>query len=233
MNIYKKYGSTLQLRDLGVTMASDLSWTNYTLDIISRARQKAAWVLSVFHSRSPESMLTLYKSMVRSLLEYCCPLWSPTKVTDIQELKNVRKVFTTKIAGMSELNYWERLKKLSLFSLQRRRERYIILHMWKILNSKSSNDLSIEFVFRPRLGNLAKIPLCKRSSSAFHRTAYERSFAVMGPKLWNCIPYNLNSIQNMDGLVQHAVRWVLNVCSRYPASSRLHSNKLELPTLLA
>ena len=119
-------------------------------------------------------------------------------VTDIQELENVQEIFNTKIAGMSELNYWERLKKLSLFSLQRRRERYIILHMWKILSSKTSNELSIEFVFRHRLGNLAKIPLCKRSSSAFHWTAYERSFAVMGPKLWNCIPYNLNSIQNME-----------------------------------
>ena len=27
---------------------------------------------------------------------------------------------------------------------------------------------------------------------------YDRSFAVTGPKLWNCIPYNLNSIQDMD-----------------------------------
>ena len=174
---------TLQLRDLGVTKASDLSWTHYILDITSKTRQKAARVLSVFQSRSPEIMLTLYNSMVRSLLENCCPLWSPTKFTDIQELENFQKIFTTKIAGMSELNYWERLKKLSLFSLQRRQERYIILHMWKILNSKTSNDLSIEFVFRPRLGNLAKIPLCNRSSSAFHWTAYERSFSVMGPKL--------------------------------------------------
>ena len=96
---------TPQLRDLGVTMTSDLSWTHYILDITSKARQKAAWVLSVFHSRSPEIMLTLYKSMVRSLLEYCYPLWSPTKVTDIQELENVQKISTTKIAGMSELNY--------------------------------------------------------------------------------------------------------------------------------
>ena len=80
----------LQLRDvdLGVTMALDLSWTNYILDITSKARQKAAWVLSVFHSRSLEIMLTLGKSMIRSLLEYCCLLWSTTKVTDIQELEN-------------------------------------------------------------------------------------------------------------------------------------------------
>ena len=188
----------LQLRDLGVTLTSDLSWTPFILEITSKARQKAAWVLSVFHSRSPDIMLALYKSMVRSLLEYCCPLWNPTKVADIQELENVQKVFTRKILGMSDLNYWERLEKLSLFSLQRRRERYIILHMWKILNSATSNDLNIEFYFRPRLGNLAKIPPCKKNSSKFHWSTYERSFAVMGPKLWNCIPYNINSIQNMD-----------------------------------
>ena len=202
---------TLQLRDLGVTMASDLSWTHYILGITSKARQKSAWVLSVFHSRSPEIMLTLYKSMVRSLLEYCCPLWSATKVTDIQELENAQNIFTTKIAGMSELNYLERLKKLSLFSLQRRRERYIILHMWKILNAKTSNDLSIEFVFRPRLGNSAKIPLCKRSSSAFDWTAYKRSFAVMDPKLWNCIPCYLNSIQNMDLLKMRFTGFLMSV----------------------
>ena len=84
-------------------------WTHYILDITSKAREKAAWVLSVFRSRSPEIMPTLYKSMIRSLLEYCCPLWSPTQLTNIQELENVQNIFTTKIAGMSELNYWKRL----------------------------------------------------------------------------------------------------------------------------
>ena len=111
-------------------MASDLSWTHFIHDISSKARQKAAWVLSIFHSRLPDIMLTLYKPMVRNLLEYCCPLWSPTKVTNIQELENFQNIFITKITGISELNYWDRLKKLSLFdnrfSLQRSRERYII-----------------------------------------------------------------------------------------------------------
>ena len=156
--------------------------------------------------------------MVQSLLEYCCPLWSPTKVTDIQELERVQKIFTTKIAGMSDLNYWERLKKLSLFSLQRRRERYIILHMWKILNSKTSNDLS----------NLAKIPLCKRNSSAFHWTAYERSFAVMGSKLWNCIPYNLNSIQNMDLFKMRFTGFLMSVPDTPPVRGYTPTNSNSL-----
>ena len=58
-----------QLRDLGVIICPDLSWTSHISTICNKSKQKAAWVLSVFHSRSPMVMLTLYKSLVRSLLE--------------------------------------------------------------------------------------------------------------------------------------------------------------------
>ena len=34
-------------------------------------------------NRSRKVMLTLYKSLVRSHLEYCCPLWHPDKIKDI------------------------------------------------------------------------------------------------------------------------------------------------------
>ena len=67
--------------------------------------------------------------MVRSLLEYCSPLWSPTKITDIQELESVQRTFNSRIARCHDLDYWKRLKKLSLMSLQRKRERFTNLHM--------------------------------------------------------------------------------------------------------
>ena len=92
-----------QFRDLGVTISSDLSWTLQISTMATKARQKAAWVLSVFHTRSSTIMLTLYKSMVRSLLEYCCPLWNPSKVSDIQELEGVQRTFTSRIAGTQHL----------------------------------------------------------------------------------------------------------------------------------
>ena len=79
-------------------------------------------------------MLTLYKPMVRSLLEYCSPLWHPTKISDIQELGSVQETFIARITGMRDMHYWDCLINLSLMSLQRGRERFIILHMWKILN---------------------------------------------------------------------------------------------------
>ena len=79
-------------------------------------------------------MITLYKS----------PLWNPTKMGDIQLIENVQKQFTRKDKGMSDFDYWERLEKLKLLSLQRRRERYSIIHVWKMLNDKAPNNIGLK-----------------------------------------------------------------------------------------
>ena len=117
-----------QLRDLGVTVLGSISVTVH-LRNYWQSTPKSCMGSSSLSLRSKDIMLTLYKSMVRSQLEYCSPLWNPAKISSIQELESVQKVFTSKISGMTELNYWDRLRQLSLMSLQRRRERYIILHM--------------------------------------------------------------------------------------------------------
>ena len=68
-------GSTLHpvktVRDLGITVSEDLSWAPHINIICDKARQMLAWVFSVFHTRSTEVMLTLFKSLVRSILKYC------------------------------------------------------------------------------------------------------------------------------------------------------------------
>ena len=90
------------------------------------------WVLRVFQSRKRFLMLTLLKSLVIPLLEYCCQLWNPWKAKDIQAIEAIQRTFTYKIIEVQHLNYWERLHELKLYSLHRRRERYIIIYIWKI-----------------------------------------------------------------------------------------------------
>ena len=77
------------LRDLGVTVSSDLSWSLHISSIACKARSVASWVFSVFKTRHITTMMTLYKSLapstvVRNILEYCCPVWNPHKLADIQ-----------------------------------------------------------------------------------------------------------------------------------------------------
>ena len=205
-----------RLRDLGITVCSDLNWTTHIKAITDKARKKAAWVFSVFHNRSPEIMLTLYKSLVRSLLEYCCPVWNPRKISDIQELEGVQRTFTSRIAGCQQLDYWERLQKLSLMSLQRRRERYIVLHMWKLLHGDVSNDIRIEFVSRPRTGIKAKVPSIRGNSATGNQSLYDNSFAVMGPRLWNCLPARINTISTFEQFKEKLTSLLMRVPDKPP-----------------
>ena len=112
---------------------------------------------------------------------------------------------------MRDLHYWDRLQRLSLMSLQRRRERFILLHMWKILHRHTSNDINVQFVSRPRLGNLAVIPSACRYSSAANLSLYDSSFAVMGPKLWNAMPYHLNTISDQEHFKSQLTQFMLTL----------------------
>ena len=132
--------------------------------------------------------------MFCSKLEYCCPLSSPTAVSNIVvKLKKAQRVFTFKANGCGDLPYWERLKCLRIQSLQRRRKlgtlsstfgRYIIL------NDLTNNDIGITFSNLEnctRSGSTACIvPPMPRGVPAGVATLYEHSFSVKTPKLLNC-----------------------------------------------
>ena len=187
------------VRDLGVAVTSDLSWSRHISNMVTKARSTLAWVFSVFKTRDRTVMITLYKSLVRSLVEYCCPLWDPVKVTEIQLLEGVQRTFTSRIGGLKDLNYWERLTLLNLMSLQRRRERYTILMMWKILHNIVPNCCKIEFIDTSRHGTKAVIPSLSKCSSTRNQTLFDNSFAVRGPKLWNRVPVAVKAEKTFDG----------------------------------
>ena len=186
------------VRDLGVYVSNDRSWTPHIEKTVQGARQMAAWVLSAFSDRSATVMLTLYKSLVRTKLEYCCPVWNPSKISDIQKLESIQRSFTRKINGCKDLIYWDRIKKLKILSLQRRRERYCIIHVWKILNGLAPNDLEFQFSTHQRHGIKASIPPIKKKTQLSVRTDYDKTFRVQGAQLFNMLPNELRSVSTLE-----------------------------------
>ena len=177
------------VKDLGITFSSNSTFDIHIANMVKKANTQASWILSVFRTRQKEHMMVFYKTYVRSLLEYCCPLWNPSgpgSTSAIKMLEGVQRTFTSKIQSLGHLNYWQRLEALNLMSLQRRRERYLIIYMWKILNCNTPNDLGITFYLSQRGSVKALIPrIPSRRSTLTH---YDKSFSVLGPKLWNILP---------------------------------------------
>ena len=179
-------------------MSSELSWRPNLVDLAERRRCMALWVFGVFSNREPELMVTVYKTLVRSLMEYCSPLWSPQTVGNIQLLESVQRSFTAKISGMKNLDYWQRLKALDLMSLQRRRDRYAVLTMHKTYRKLIPNETGINFKRTYREGVKADEPNVSRVKSKHIKTLYSSSFGSIGPKLWNCLPGDLREIEDPD-----------------------------------
>ena len=59
------------MHDLGVTVELNLSWSQHIIKMAVKGRSISSWVFSVFRSRDKFLLITLYKSLVRSHLEYC------------------------------------------------------------------------------------------------------------------------------------------------------------------
>ena len=149
-------------------------------------------------------MLTLFKSLVRSRLEYCCEIWDPHLLKDIRRIEQVQRSFTDRIQGLKNLDYWNRLKTLKIRSLQRRREKTTILHTWKILYGIYPNDINLEFYEHTRTKSIkAKVkPLPKVGgktlTSGKTLTLYDNGFIIKSAKLWNILPPKLSSINDFN-----------------------------------
>ena len=76
--------------------------------------------------------MKLYKSHVRSHLEFSVPAWSPWTEADKLVLENVQKRAVRMVSGLSG-SYEENLKDLNLQSLEDRRLRYDMIQTYKII----------------------------------------------------------------------------------------------------
>jgi len=136
-------------------------------------------------------LVAAYKSLVLPVMEYGCILWHPHKLFLIRKLEQVQRNFTSFFYGFEDSSYWERLKKLNIFSLERRRERYIILYTFKIIFGLVPNP-GVEWGISDRRGRYVCLPPLLSSSSA--KALKDNSFFGLCPRLFNCLPKELRDL---------------------------------------
>ena len=215
------------VKDLGVFVSNDFSFAFHINQIAQKANMKASWILSVFKCRDSHTMMTLFKALVLNTLEYCCPLWSPHNFRDISRLEAVQRRFTSKIAFIQDLNYWDRLKALNLYSLQRRRERFQLIYLWKIMNNKVPNDLGVSWHDHIRRGKVADVPRIPSSVQKIN-SAYDNFFKVKAAKMWNCLPKVVNSKISLESFKTGLDQFLSGVPDLPPVAGYTTSNSNSL-----
>ena len=118
---------------------------------------------------------------------------------EINELERIQKTFTDKIKGMEILDYHQRLKSLKLYSLERRRERYLIIYAWQMLENIKKNVLGLESQKNGRNRLIWSRPIRwifeGRKIKHSNRSLIHESTAKKMERLFNCLPPFIRNIE--------------------------------------
>ena len=143
-------------------------------------------------------MLTLWKSLVPPHIDYCSKLWSSSKRYLIQELESLQKSYLNEIPTLQHLNYWEKLKELKLYSLERRKERYRIIYTRSIREqlvpnfNYAENKGGIFSYDNQRLG----IKCYLKEVKIRQKNIWRDSLSEEGPRLFNALPQPIRNLKN-------------------------------------
>jgi hypothetical protein len=145
----------------------------------------------------------LMKSLVQPHLDYCSQLWCPSSQHLINQLEGVQKSLITKIWDnqLKQMDYWDKLQHLRLYSQERRRERYQVIFIWKISQGLVSG-YKIPFTHNDMTGRWAvpaEVPHHNVPGNV--KLAKLNSLRVRGCQLFNLLPAVLRSADHGDTLM--------------------------------
>lgn len=205
------------VKDLGVLFSKEGNFDEHMKVKIAKCNKMSGYILRTFITREQQPLMSLFKSLVIPIMDYCSVVWNPHKRKDIQAIEKIQRNFTRRIKNLSDVNYHQRLKYLHIYSMERRRERYELLYIFKIIKHQVPN-IGLKWKFSPRRGRVLIPPPVRKNSSASAATMRRNSFRGKAAFLFNCLPERLRNtpLDTPMPIIKRALDKFLNAVADEP-----------------
>ena len=184
-------------KDLGVYVTENGKPSKQCVEAARKASYALRTVKRTFSTFDIDSFSHLYKSYVRSQMEYCVQAWNPYLKKDIEILEKIQKRATQLVPGLRNLPYLERLRALNLSTLEERRERGDLIETFKILTGKENVPRDKFFSLNQNItrGNSMKLYKPRLNKSVLQRVNF---FSIRIINAWNRLPDHVISAQTTN-----------------------------------
>ena len=182
----------MEANDLQVKLAI----TECEKDLANTTNRLCGMIRRSFSFMDGEMFKTLFKSLVRPLLEYGNTVWSPWYVKDVQLIENVQRRASKLVEGLQDLGYEERLQKLMLPSLVYRRLQGDLIQVHKYMH----NHYDTESMFFIDEGSRTRGHTLKLVKEHCRKDVRKKFFSLRVNSLWNKLPSNVVSADTLNSV---------------------------------
>ena len=135
-------------KDLGILIDNKLAFHKQCSTAVNKANKLLGIIRRSFEYINADTMLCLYKSLIRPIIEYGNVIWGPHYVIDQQAIEKIQHRATKLIPELRHDSYQERLSKLSLPSLVYRRQRGDLIFLYQLINQHFNIDINDFFRYQ-------------------------------------------------------------------------------------
>ena len=196
----QKLQKVMEEKDIGVIIDDQLEFESHISEKINKANKMFGLLRRSFNCLDIKNFTCLYKTMVRTHLDYASSVWSPYKIKHIEMIENVQRRCTRQLPYLKDLSYPERLKKLNLPTLAYRRLRGDMIETYKIIqgiyDKESASFLKMWTDIAQRdIGRGHDMRLYLQRSI---KPVRKNSFGVRIVNIWNNLPENVVNSPNVN-----------------------------------
>jgi len=186
----KKRGEMIELektkmeKDLGVNVDNQLKFSNHIEMQVNKGNKLLGLIRRSFTYLDRNIMLTMYKTLVRPLIEYGHTITYPRYEKDKKLLEGVQRRATKIIIELKDKEYPDRLKALKLPSMQYRRDRGDMIETYKFTHGKYTSTYPFtNDEDKSRRGHSLKL-----KKGRFYTNVRKHFFSERVVNLWNTLP---------------------------------------------
>ena len=183
-------------KDLGVLFTNKLNFESHINNTVNKVNRIIGLIRRKFTYIDKSLFLTLYKSLIRSNLDYGNLVYFPSTKKCKQILENAQRRATRLVPEFRGLSYLERLTELNLPSLDYRRKRFDMIQVFKIIHKIDDIDTSTFFNFADNSGTRGHC--LKLAKPKAHKSLRLNSFGHRTISVWNNLPQDIVTCKTIN-----------------------------------